>query len=98
MYTQTYYIYILTNKNKTTLYTGVTSDLAKRIYKHKNKLVPSFSSKYKLYFLDYYEECDDINVAIEREKYLKGKSRQYKNNFIIEFNPEWHNLYNQIII
>ena len=72
------YVYILTNKNNTTLYIGVTSNLVKRIWEHKNKVVEGFSSKYNLDKLVYYEVFEDIETAINREKYLKGKKRQYK--------------------
>ena len=91
------YIYILTNHTNTTLYIGVTSDLTKRIYEHKNKVVSGFSSKYNLNKLIYYECFDDITMAIEREKYLKGKTREYKNNLINTFNPDWNDLYNSIL-
>ena len=91
------YVYILTNKNNTTLYIGVTSDLAKRIYEHKNKLVDGFSKKYNLDKLVYFEGTDNIESAIQREKYLKGKSRQFKDKLINDFNPEWKDLYDNII-
>ena len=91
------YVYILTNKNNTTLYIGVTSDLAKRIYEHKNKLVDGFSKNYNLDKLVYFEGTDNIESAIQREKYLKGKSRQFKDKLINDFNPEWKDLYDNII-
>lgn len=69
------YTYILTNYNNTTLYVGVTSDLVKRIWEHKNQVADGFSKKYKLHKLVYYEVSDSIEVAINREKYIKGKSR-----------------------
>ena len=91
------YVYILTNKNNTTLYIGVTSNLAKRIYEHKNKFVDGFSKKYNLDKLVYFESTDNIESAIQREKYLKGKSRQFKNKLINNFNPQWKDLYDNII-
>ncbi len=90
-------VYIITNKANTVLYTGVTSNLAKRIYEHKNKLVPGFSSRYNLYKLVYYEISDSIFSAIEREKQIKGKSRAYKEELINNFNPAWDDLSSAII-
>lgn len=90
------YIYIITNKINTTLYIGVTSDLGRRIYEHKNKLVEGFSKKYNLTKLVYYEIFDDIESAILREKYLKGKKREYKNTLINERNPLWEDLFNTL--
>ncbi len=91
------YVYILTNKNNTTLYIGVTSNLVKRIWEHKNKVVEGFSSKYNLDKLVYYEVFEDIETAINREKYLKGKNRQYKTEIITNFNYKWKDLYEDII-
>ena len=90
-------VYIITNKANTVLYTGVTSNLAKRIYEHKNKLVPGFSGRYNLYKLVYYEISDSIFSAIEREKQIKGKSRAYKEELINNFNPAWDDLSSAII-
>ncbi|MBO6087652.1 GIY-YIG nuclease family protein [bacterium] len=90
------YIYIITNYQNTTLYIGVTSNLYKRIWEHKNKVVEGFSKKYNLKKLVYYEIADDIETAINREKYLKGKSRQYKINLIESINKEWKDLYDEI--
>ncbi len=86
------YVYILTNKNNTTLYTGVTSNLPKRIYEHKNKLVDGFSKKYNLDKLVYYEIFDDIIEAINREKQIKAGSRKKKIELINSQNPEWKDL------
>lgn len=91
------YTYILTNYNNTTLYVGVTSDLVKRIWEHKNQVADGFSKKYKLHKLVYYEVSDSIEVAINREKYIKGKSRQYKIGLIEKNNKEWNDLYDEII-
>ena len=91
------YVYILTNYNNTTLYTGVTSNLAKRIWEHKNQVADGFSKKYKLHKLVYYEVSDSIEGAINREKYIKGKTRQYKVNLIEKNNKEWKDLYDEII-
>ncbi len=91
------FTYIITNKNNTTLYIGVTSNLSKRIWEHKNKVVEGFSKKYNLYKLVYYEVLDDIENAIIREKFLKGKKREYKNNLIESSNPKWIDLYYTIL-
>ncbi len=87
-----YYVYIITNWKNTVLYTGVTNNLERRIYEHKNKLIEGFSSKYNLGKLVYYEQTDDIHVALEREKYIKGKKRDYKLNLIKKINPDWVDL------
>ena len=86
------FVYILTNKNNTTLYTGVTSNLPKRIYEHKNKLVDGFSKKYNLDKLVYYEIYDEITEAIKREKQIKAGSRKKKIELINSINPEWEDL------
>ena len=91
------YIYIITNYKNTTLYTGVTSNLVKRIWEHKNEVIEGFSKKYKLHKLVYYEVIDNIETAINREKYIKGKSKQYKINLIESINKEWNDLYEKII-
>ena len=91
------FVYIITNKTNTVLYIGVTSNLPKRIFEHKNKLIEGFSQKYNLNKLVYYEVSDSITTAIQREKYLKGKSRQYKFDLINTFNPTWDDLYKSII-
>ncbi len=86
------YVYILTNKNNTTLYTGVTSNLPKRIYEHKNKIVDGFSKKYNLDKLVYYEIFEEIIEAISREKQIKAGSRKKKIELINSLNPEWKDL------
>ena len=86
------FVYILTNKYNTTLYIGVTSNLEKRIYEHKNKLFDGFSKKYSLNKLVYYEVTESVIAAIEREKYLKGKTRKFKIELIKSKNPEWKDL------
>ena len=93
-----YYVYILTNKNHTVLYTGVTRDLIRRVYEHKNHLYPnSFTAKYKVTKLVYYEETSDVMAAIEREKQIKSWPRHRKIGLIFDFNPGWFNLYNRIL-
>ena len=87
-----YFVYILTNKYNTVFYIGVTNNLEKRIHEHANKLVESFTKKYKLYKLIYYEEYIDIRIAIEREKQLKNWHRSWKINLIKKTNPNFLNL------
>ena len=90
------YTYILTNKKNGTLYIGVTSDLVRRIWEHKNHVVDGFSKKYNLTLLVYFDVCDEIETAIEREKQLKGQNRQKKLDLINATNPTWTDLYNSI--
>ena len=90
------YVYIMTNKNNTVLYTGVTSDLVKRVYEHKNKLADGFTRKYNAVKLVYYEVFDDISEAIRREKQIKGGSRDNKVRLIESMNPRWDDLYDDI--
>ena len=88
-----YYVYILTNKTNTVLYTGVTSDLSKRIAEHKEKIIAtSFTARYNISKLVYYEETADILSAIEREKQIKAGSRKKKLELINAFNPRWVDL------
>jgi putative endonuclease len=84
------YVYIMTNKNKTTLYIGVTNDLCRRISEHKNHLIKNaFTDKYFLEYCIYYEEFSSFNLAIQREKELKNWNRQKKEALINKKNPEW---------
>ena len=87
-----YYVYIMTNKNNTVLYTGVTNNLERRLYEHKNKLIDGFTKKYNINKLVYYETTNDINTAIEREKQIKGWLRIKKIQLIENTNPEWNDL------
>jgi putative endonuclease len=91
------YVYIVTNSTNKVLYIGVTSNLAKRVYEHKNSLVDGFTKKYNCKKLVYYEVLDSIEDAIRREKYLKGKKRQFKIELINGFNSEWNDLYENVI-
>jgi len=86
-----YYVYIMTSQTGT-LYTGVTSDLRKRIYQHKNKLVEGFTKKYDITRLAYYEETSDIKTALNREKEFKGWRRSKKIALIESINPTWKDL------
>ena len=87
-----YAIYILTNYNETTFYIGVTGDLQKRIWEHKNKIVDGFTKKYNVDKLVYYELTDNVETALNREKQLKRWHRQWKINLIKEINPEFKDL------
>ena len=87
-----YYVYILTNYNETTFYIGVTNDLQRRVFEHKNKLIDGFSSKYNLNKVVYFEITEDIEVAIKREKQLKNWHRDWKINLIKENNPNFNDL------
>ncbi|HHE31116.1 MAG TPA: GIY-YIG nuclease family protein [Chlorobaculum parvum] len=87
-----YYVYILASKRNGTLYTGVTNDLERRIYEHKNKLVPGFTSRYEVNKLVYFETCLEIQGAIIREKQIKGWTRKRKLALIEAANPEWKDL------
>lgn len=87
------FVYILTNKSKTVLYVGVTNNISRRVAEHKNKINFGFTYKYNVTYLVYYERSDSIVAAIAREKYLKGKSRQYKVDLINDQNPDWKDLY-----
>jgi len=87
-----YFVYILTNKSNKVLYIGVTNNLERRMYEHKNKLVEGFSKKYNLNKLIYYEITNDVNSAINREKQLKNWHKDWKINLINQFNPEWKDL------
>ena len=90
------YVYIMTNKVNTVLYTGVTSNLVKRVYEHKNKLVDGFTARYNLNKLVYFEQTADVISAIEREKQIKGWNRKHKEKLIESMNPQWKDLYDTI--
>ena len=87
-----YYVYILTNTYNTVLYIGVTNNLERRLYEHKNKLVDGFTKKYNLHKLVYFDTTTDVRSAIEREKQLKGWARAKKNALIESINPDWTDL------
>ncbi len=91
------YVYIMFNKRNGTLYTGVTTDLVKRIYQHKNKFVAGFTKRYNIDKLGYYEIFDNIAKAIKREKQIKGGSRKDKLELIETMNSQWVDLYDTII-
>jgi putative endonuclease len=96
MLTKQYYVYILFNQKNGTLYIGVTNDLQKRTWEHKNKVADGFTKKYGIDKLAYYEVYDDIEYAIKREKQLKAGSRQKKIDLINSINNEWIDLYDKL--
>ena len=91
-----YYVYIVTNKNNNVLYTGVTNNLLRRIYEHRNKMVDGFTKKYNVSKLVYAESFESPNEAIATEKKIKGWLRKKKISLIESINPEWKDLYTQI--
>jgi len=95
MYRQ-YYIYIITNENNTVLYTGVTNDLRRRIYEHKEELVRGFTRKYNVNKLVYFEIFDDIENARLRENQIKAGSRKNKISLINSMNNSWRDLYDEL--
>lgn len=93
---KTSYVYILTNKRNGTLYTGVTSDLCRRMWEHKNGIYEGFSKKYDLKMLVWYEVYNDIKEAILKEKQIKKWERKWKLKIIEEMNPSWNDLYEKL--
>ena len=89
---KSFYVYMLCSKRNGTLYTGVTSDLIKRIYEHKNELVDGFTKQYSVHTLVWYEVHDTIEMAIQREKQIKKWERSWKLRLIEENNPDWQDL------
>jgi putative endonuclease len=94
---KSYFVYILASSKNGTLYIGVTSDLIKRIYEHKNDLVDGFTKEYKVHDLVYFEETNDSYAALTREKQLKKWNRAWKIRIIEEKNPSWKDLYPSLI-
>jgi putative endonuclease len=91
-----YFVYILTNKRHTVLYTGVTSDLQQRIYQHREKLIPGFTSRYNVTKLVFYAVADNPSAAISREKQIKASSRKKKMELVDGMNPQWLDLYGML--
>jgi putative endonuclease len=87
-----YYIYLLTNWNDKVMYVGITKDLMRRLYEHKNKKITGFTSKYHVHKLVYFEETEDVLTALAREKEIKKWRRQKKNDLVEKKNPEWKDL------
>ena len=92
-----YYVYMLASKKYGTLYIGVTGDLAKRVWEHKNNVVEGFTKKYNVHRLVYYEITSDVESAIIKEKQMKKWNRQWKIELIEKNNPEWKDLYYKLI-
>ncbi|MDD5342829.1 MAG: GIY-YIG nuclease family protein [Smithella sp.] len=96
--TKTYYVYVLASKQNGTLYIGVTNDLERRLYEHKNNLSDGFTKRYRVHNLVYYESVNDINVALQREKQLKRWTRKWKMELIEKVNPEWSDLAKKFVL
>ena len=93
-----YYVYILANSSNVTIYTGVTNNLIKRVYEHKTKAdAESFTAKYNIHKLVYYEMTNDVRSAIEREKQIKSWNRKRKNLLVEKMNPTWIDLYPELL-
>jgi len=95
VFTKSYYVYLLTNWNNKVIYVGVTNDLNRRLYEHKNKIVQGFTQKYNLNKLVYFEETNDVNAAITREKEIKKWRREKKDKLVNQLNPNWIDLSEQ---
>ena len=93
---KTYCVYIMTNKHNTTLYTGVTNSLLRRVHEHKSGVGSKFTHRYNITKLVYYETTNDVEAAIMREKQIKGGSRKKKIDLITSLNPEWRDLSEEI--
>lgn len=92
-----YFVYILASKRNGTLYIGVTNNLIRRVYEHKNDLIEGFTKKYGVHHLVYYEMTNDVKSAIEREKRLKKWNRKWKLELIEKMNPQWKDLYDELV-
>ena len=92
-----YYVYILTNKTNKVMYIGVTNDITRRVYEHRNHLIEGFTSKYIVTKLVYVETAKDVRDAIQREKQLKGWVRAKKNALVDSVNPQWKDLWEEIV-
>ena len=91
-----YYVYILTNKTNNVMYIGMTNNLARRLYEHRHELIDGFTKKYHLHKIVYYEEFQDVKLAIKREKILKSLLRSKKNKLVESKNPNWDDLYDRL--
>lgn len=96
METKQFYVHIMTNKANTVLYTGMTNDIRKRVYEHKQKLIEGFTKKYNVVKLVHYEAFEDCTSAIQREKQIKAGSRRKKEELINGINREWRDLYEEL--
>ena len=93
----TYYVYIMASSNNRTLYIGMTNNLIRRVYEHRNGLIDGFTKKYNCHKLVWFQETNSIESAITKEKQMKNWIRQYKENVINEMNPDWKDLYDEIL-
>ncbi len=89
---KSYYVYLLTNWNNRVMYVGMTNNLERRVYEHKNRLVSGFTKKYNINKLVYFEETSDVNAALSREKEIKKWRREKKDSLVLNVNPEWRDL------
>lgn len=96
MLSKQYYVYIMTTSRNTALYTGITNDLVRRVYEHKNDMVGGFTKRYRVHKLVYYEAGGDVLVVLAREKQIKSWVRQKKLALITSFNPDWRDLYDEL--
>jgi putative endonuclease len=94
---KTYYVYMMASKKNGTLYTGVTSDLIKRVHEHRIGAVDGFTKRYNIKMLVWYESTEDVNAAIKREKNIQSWKRKWKLELIEKSNPEWNDLWEEII-
>ncbi len=94
---KTYFVYIMASKKNGTLYIGMTSNLVRRVYEHKNNMNEGFTKKYGIHTLVYYEHITDVHAAIAREKQMKKWKRQWKINLIEKENPDWDDLYEKLL-
>jgi putative endonuclease len=92
-----YYIYMMSNVKNNVLYIGITNDLLRRVYEHKNDLIEGFTKKYRCHKLVWFEMTSDINAAIIKEKQMKKWKREYKENVINKMNPDWKDLYEGLV-
>lgn len=92
-----YFVYIMASKKNGTLYIGVTNNLVRRVFEHKEDIIEGFTKKYKVHSLVYYEQTNDIYSAIEREKAIKRWKKQWKINLIRQKNPDWDDLYLELV-
>ncbi|MBU1074780.1 GIY-YIG nuclease family protein [Patescibacteria group bacterium] len=92
-----YYVYILASKKNGTLYIGVTNNILRRIHEHKNNVIGGFTRKYKVHRLAYFEETENIESALQREKQMKKWNRKWKIKLIEKDNPNWKDIYGEIV-
>jgi putative endonuclease len=93
-----YFVYIMTNDHHTVLYTGVTNNLIRRVYEHKNNLHAGFTKKYNCHKLVWFDTTTDIQTAMNQEKRIKRWKREFKQNLINKFNPDWKDLYDDLLL